>query len=236
LAVGVIAGNNAEFLAKIPADRPDYLMPLYILEYLPHGIIGLLLVAIMSAAMSTLSSAVNSLSAVSLEDMQGLGWKPKSAAGEIIWARGAALLWGLVILGLSAFAGDIADTVIEAINKVGSALYGPVLGVFLIAILRRNRSVIAINGGFFAGVALNIYLWLAQPQIFWMWWNVIGLLVTLGVAWALSALGGISAANDGDILPQAAGAASKAQIKITTMAMIFVTIAMMAIAFSMRLL
>lgn len=238
LAVGVIAVNDAQFLAKIPADRPDYLMPLYILEYLPHGIIGLLLVAIMSAAMSTLSSAVNSLSAVSLEDMQGLGWEPKNAGQEIVWARLAALVWGLIILGFSAFAGDIAATVIEAINKVGSALYGPVLGVFLMAICWRSRSVIAINGGFFAGVALNIYLWLAQPQIFWMWWNFIGLLVTLGAAWALSKLaksGSIGAANNGDILPEtphAEGAASIGQIKITTMAMIFLTMFMMAISFS----
>jgi hypothetical protein len=169
--------------------------------------------------------------------MEGLGLKPKNAGQEIIWARMAALVWGLIILGFSAFAGDIAETVIEAINKVGSALYGPVLGVFLMAICWRSRSVIAINGGFFAGVALNIYLWLAQPQIFWMWWNFIGLLVTLGAAWALSKLaksGSKGAANDGDILPEtpdAKDAASIGQIKITTMAMIFLTMFMMAISF-----
>ncbi|MEL6874231.1 MAG: sodium transporter, partial [Pseudomonadota bacterium] len=50
LAIGLVAANNSTFLAMIPADRPDYLMPFFILEFLPHGIIGLLLVAIMSAA------------------------------------------------------------------------------------------------------------------------------------------------------------------------------------------
>lgn len=186
LAIGVAAAANPDFLALIPSDRPDYLMPLFILEYLPHGIIGLLLIAIMSAAMSTLSSAVNSLSAVSIEDLAAFGWKAQSAKQEVMTARLAALFWGALILFFSAFAGDIADTVIEAVNKVGSALYGPVLGVFLMAILSRQRSARNINIGFLAGLFFNLYLWRFQPNLFWMWWNVIGLVVTVGAAWLLS--------------------------------------------------
>ena len=190
LAVGVIASGDSAFLALIPDDRPDYLMPFFILEFLPHGIIGLLLVAIMSAAMSTLSSAVNSLSAVTIADMKGFGLQLGNSRQEIRLARLLALFWGGLILYFSIYSGDISATVIEAINKVGSALYGPVLGVFLIAILWRRRTVLSSNIGFLAGVALNLYFWQFQPGLFWMWWNLIGLLVTLSVAILLSLASG----------------------------------------------
>ncbi|PHR19115.1 MAG: sodium transporter [Sphingopyxis sp.] len=186
LAIGVIATQNSAFLALIPQDRPDYLMPFFILEYLPNGIIGLLLVAIMSAAMSTLSSAVNSLSAVSMEDLRSFGFSASNPKLEVFVARFLALLWGGIILLFSVYSGDISATVIEAINKVGSALYGPVLGVFLIAILWKRRTVLSTNIGFMAGLLLNLYFWQFQPGLFWMWWNLIGLLVTLAVAIALS--------------------------------------------------
>ena len=188
LAVGVIAATNIDFLALIPQDSPDYLMPYFIIEYLPNGVIGLLLVAIMSAAMSTLSSAVNSLSAVTIEDLKSFGFHARDERRELVLARLLALLWGGLILFFSLYSGDISATVIEAINKVGSALYGPVLGVFLIAILWRRRTVLSTNIGFLAGLGLNLWFWQFQPGLFWMWWNLIGLLVTLTVAVALSLL------------------------------------------------
>jgi len=151
-------------------------------------VIGLLLVAIMSAAMSTLSSAVNSLSAVTIEDLKSFGFHARDERRELVLARLLALLWGGLILFFSLYSGDISATVIEAINKVGSALYGPVLGVFLIAILWRRRTVLSTNIGFLAGLGLNLWFWQFQPGLFWMWWNLIGLLVTLTVAVALSLL------------------------------------------------
>jgi len=190
LAIGVIASNNSAFLALIPADRPDYMMPFFILEYLPNGVIGLLLVAIMSAAMSTLSSAVNSLSAVTIEDLKSFGFHVRDERSELVLARLLALLWGGLILFFSLYSGDISATVIEAINKVGSALYGPVLGVFLIAILWKRRTVLSTNIGFLSGLCLNLYFWQFQPGLFWMWWNLIGLAVTLAVAIALSVAAG----------------------------------------------
>ncbi len=186
LIVGVVAFNDPELLAQIPADKPDYLMPIFIMQKLPHGIIGLLMVAILAAAMSSLSSTVNSLAAVSLEDLNELGWKRKDPKADVHWARGISIFWGLVILVLSAFGGSIASTVIEAINKVGSALYGPILAVFLIGMLDKRVGAPGVNAGLIIGMALNLYLWKYQPQIFWMWWNFIGLIVTASVAYGVS--------------------------------------------------
>ena len=182
LIVGVAFANDPELTARIPVDKPDFMMPIFILEHLPHGIIGLLLVAILAAAMSSLSSAVNSLAAVTLEDLAALGAKPATKKREVLWARGVSIFWGLVILVLSAFAGKIAPTVIEAINKVGSALYGPILAVFLFGMLGKKKGTAGVNVGLVAGVAFNLYLWKAHPEVFWMWWNFIGLVVTASVA------------------------------------------------------
>jgi len=200
LAVGIVAAGDSELLTQIPKEHPDYLMPLFILVYLPHGVLGLLLVAILSAAMSTLSSAVNSLSAVTMEDLASFGLKAQSKGQEVVFARLIALVWGAVILVCSAYAGDIAATVIEAVNKIGSALYGPVMAVFLIAILWKRRTILSTNIGFLSGVLLNLYFWQYQLGLFWMWWNLIGLLVTLAVAILLSlASGKMPLAVRGDV-------------------------------------
>ncbi|GAA6167740.1 sodium:solute symporter family transporter [Sessilibacter corallicola] len=177
LSVGVLALSSPEFLSKIPEGKPDFMMPVFIIEYLPNGLIGLLLVAILAAAMSTLSSTINSLSAVSIEDAQRLGLLKKGGNSEVLASRVIALFWGVLTLTLSIFAGNIAPTVIEAINKVGSALYGPILGVFLFAILTKKVSSLSINIGLTAGLVVNLIFWLAVKNVFWMWWNVIGFAV-----------------------------------------------------------
>lgn len=186
LIVGVAIASDPSLAAKIPADKPDYMMPIFIIEHLPHGIIGLLLVAILAAAMSSLSSAVNSLAAVTLEDLAVLGAKPAKKADEVRWARSVSIAWGITILIMSLFAGSIAPTVIEAINKVGSALYGPILAVFLLGMLGKRVNGSGASIGLLVGVAFNLYLWKAQPQVFWMWWNFIGLVLTSVVAYAVS--------------------------------------------------
>ncbi len=185
LVVGVLAWSDAGFMAQIPSDRPDFMMPVFIVEFLPNGVIGLLLVAILAAAMSTLSSTINSLSAVTLEDVNLLGIKPKSGKQEVMLSRSIALFWGLVVLLLSAFSGNIAATVIEAINKVGSALYGPILAVFLVGMLSKRVGSVAINIGMLTGVLVNVWMWKFAPNIFWMWWNFIGLIITAGVAYCV---------------------------------------------------
>ena len=232
LAIGVVAASNPEFLALVPADRPDYLMPLFIIEYLPNGIIGLLLIAILSAAMSTLSSAVNSLSAVSMEDLSTFGVRAKNSRQEVIFARLAALFWGSLILLFSAYAGDIADTVIEAINKVGSALYGPVLGVFLIAILAKRRSVIGTNIGFLTGVGLNLYFWQFQPQLFWMWWNFIGLIVTVGISFGIAAFTNRDVFT-ADPVPDFADSPTQAQTSVISIGLTLFVVVMTVLSLSL---
>lgn len=185
LIIGTLVFTTPDFLAKIPQDKPDLMIPIFIRDYLPHGVIGILLIAIFSAAMSSLSSAINSLSAASVEDLFNRKGQ-LSDAQYMRYSKYTALFWGLVCLGLSFFTGDIAKTVIEAINKVGSVFYGPIIGTFFSGIALKRVNAKGANIGILTGVGLNIYLWLFVPGLFWFWWNAIGAITTVLVAYLFS--------------------------------------------------
>lgn len=173
-------------IGSLEGKKADLMVPVFIINYLPNGIIGILIVAIMSAAMSTLSSTVNSLSAVTMEDFVKR-YKPNlSDAKYVMNSRLISLFWGLVCLGLAFFAGNIEGTVIEVINKVSSVFYGPILAAFVLAILTKKTHALGANIGIVVGVLFNMYLWLYVPEIFWFWWNAIGCLVTIAVAVVVS--------------------------------------------------
>lgn len=189
LVLGTLAITEPAFGNRIPADNPDLLVPLFIRDYLPAGLTGLLIVAIFSAAMSSVSSAINSLSAASVEDLYARG-RQLSDAQYMRASKYASLFWGALCIGLAFFTGNIAPTIIEAINKIGSVFFGPILAVFIAAIMLRRVSGFGANCGLLAGLLLNISLWLAVPQLFWFWWNVAGALATLAVALAVSRIEG----------------------------------------------
>ena len=173
-------------IGTLEGKKADLMVPVFIMKYLPNGIIGILIVAIMSAAMSSLSSTVNSLSAVTLEDFVKRFKPNMSDKSYVTYSRFLSIFWGLVCLFFAFFAGSIEGTVIEVINKISSIFYGPILAAFLLAILTKKTHALGANIGIVAGVAFNIYLWLYVPEIFWFWWNAIGCLLTMFVAYSVS--------------------------------------------------
>ncbi|MEO0471795.1 MAG: sodium:solute symporter [Bacteroidota bacterium] len=202
LAVGTFALQNPELMDSIAeiskqtlsaedlaSQKIDYdlLMPVFISEYLPHGIVGLLIIAILSAAMSSLSSAVNSLSAASVEDII-LRRRTVDERQKLNYSRYLTVFWGVVCVLLAFLGDEIDSTIIEAINKIGSVFYGPIVATFILAILTKRVHALAANAGLLAGVALNVFIWLSGIPIFWIWWNLIGAVMTLGVAWLVSLL------------------------------------------------
>ena len=69
---------------------------------------------------------------------------------------------------------------------MGSVFYGPILALFLLAVLSQTLKGRHVNLGLIAGVGTNIIVWLFVPEVFWFWWNVIGFVVTCSVAWVTS--------------------------------------------------
>jgi Na+/proline symporter len=131
---------------------------------------------------------LNSLSAVTMEDFLRVTGKELEKKQYVFWSRVAVLIWGIIIVVFSIYGGDIAPTVIEAVNKVGSVFYGPILAVFLLAILFKRVHSLGADIGLLTGVGVNLYLWLAVPQVFWLWWNFIGCAVTLTIGVVISAM------------------------------------------------
>ena len=189
LLIGSLLLQDSSFAAQVPESHPDYLVPIFIVRYLPHGIIGVLAVAIFAAAMSSLDSALNSLSAVTYKDIFEGYFRTKHGPQEALKiSKVLTIFWGLFCTGFAFAVGSISGTVIEAINKIGSAFYGPILATFLLGILTRTAAAAAVKWGILLGVGTNLTLWLAFPQVSWLWWNVIGFAITFGCGYGISSL------------------------------------------------
>ena len=114
--------------------------------------------------------------------------KPWSERRELIISRLITALWGVVTLIMAFFVGDIAGTVLEAINQIGSMANGSILAVFALGLLTtRTRGSGAITG-LLGGIVVNGLFWLFVPSVSWLWWNVIGFAVTFGTGFGLGTL------------------------------------------------
>ncbi|MCA0891949.1 sodium:solute symporter [Microbulbifer agarilyticus] len=187
VGIGVYAAQHPAFVSALPAtgQGPQYnlAVPLYMINALPVGLVGLSLVALFAAAMSSLDSVLNSLSATTMEDyvrrFHRGHWNPRK---ELVYSRGITAVWGVVTLVMAFYVGDIAPTVLEAINKVGSLANGPILAVFILGFLVQRVAGPQVIVGLSLGVAANGICWLTMPEISWLWWNVIGFFVTVVAA------------------------------------------------------
>ncbi len=177
----VFLDQNPEFKASLPQGHYDYLLPLFIVNYLPHGIIGFVLVGIFAAAMSSLDSALNSLSAATLKDLGENLPSIKEAIQKqfIFYSRLTTFVWGALCTLFAYLVGGVSTTVIEGINKIGSVFYGPFLAVFILGLLTRSATSTGVISGLFLGIFGNVLCWQFFPGISWLWWNVLGCIIAL---------------------------------------------------------
>jgi len=186
----VFLAGNPELRDAIPSEHYDYLIPLFIVNYLPHGIIGFILVGIFAAAMSSLDSAINSLSAATMKDLLVSSSKLNRVIQKrfIFYSRLTTLLWGSLCTIFAYLVGNVSSTVIEGINKIGSVFYGPFLAVFALGIVTKSAKGAGVIIGLFSGIVCNIFLWSFFPEISWLWWNVMGCILAFAVGIILSLL------------------------------------------------
>lgn len=206
----IVATTKAHYPAEYARNgiKPDLMIPVFITKYLPNGLIGILMIGIMSAAMSSLSSTINSLSAVTIEDF----FNNKHAMSEkryMFVSKALVLFWGTVCILAAYLFGDSQSTVIELINSISSLFYGPILAAFVIAIFFKKVNHIGMNvaiitsvsinlifkylpeivyilnkGHFYSG-SENIHTALAQinihhiPDLFWIWYNLTGFVIAV---------------------------------------------------------
>jgi SSS family solute:Na+ symporter len=178
VAVGAVFVHFPDLRDAVPDDHLDYLVPQFILLHIPTGLRALLFAAILAAAMSSLDSAINSLSASTMRDFVERG-RDLSERRILLFSKLTTVLWGLAITGFAFLVGNISSTVLEGINKIGSAFYGPILASFLIGVLSKRANATGIFVGVITGVGFNLFLWLNIKELFWMWWNLLGLLISI---------------------------------------------------------
>ncbi len=176
--------------------KADLMVPIFIVKYLPHGFIGILMIGILSAAMSSLSSTVNSLSAVTVEDFFNRGKEKLSEKRYMYISKTAVIFWGVVCIASSFLFGGSKSAVIEIINAIGSVFYGPVLVTFILAFFSKKVNHIGMNAGIILALLVNLIFSKTIQEmfhidlgidIFWIWLNFTGVIITLTVAYAVSA-------------------------------------------------
>jgi solute:Na+ symporter, SSS family len=152
---------------------------------MPHGIAGLLIAAILAAAMSNLSAALNSLSSSSMMDFY-VRFRPEaSEAGRLRLARLATVGWALVLFGLAVLALHRVGRVVEVGLQIASVAYGALLGVFLLGVLTKRANQSGAMVGMICGLATELYLW-GWSQVAFTWWVAIGTCVTFGIGYVCS--------------------------------------------------
>jgi SSS family transporter len=186
LAVGAAFMQQEALRAAVHAGRVDTLMPRFIELYLPSGVRGLLVAAILAAAMSSLDSALNSLSASTMRDFIE---HRVPEHRRVLAGRCTTLAWGVLITVFALAVGDLGGNVVEGINQVGAMFYGPLLAAFLAGALDRRARGPAVLAGVALGLTANLALVQALgAKVFWMWWNISGLVVAVLATMACSRL------------------------------------------------
>lgn len=193
VCIGAYIVTNPSFVQSLMVEGKAELnlaVPIFVLDNLPHGVIGLVIVALFSAAMSSLDSTINSLSATTSKDIyERLYVRGRWKINELKVSRSFTIFWGVVCIAFSFVAGEISDSVIESINKIGSTVNGPILALFMLGILTSRANGLGACTGLLAGFFGNLALWKFAPGISWLWWNVIGFVVAFAVGYVVSLAG-----------------------------------------------
>jgi solute:Na+ symporter, SSS family len=168
------------------SKESDYVFITFILQQLPHGLVGLLIAVILCATMSATAAALNALGSTTAVDFYRPLIRPDASDHHyVIATQVLTAVWGLVAIGVASFA-NLVENLIEAGNILGSVFYGSILGLFLVAFFLRNVRGSAV---FFAGIAAQglVFILFFTTGIGYLWYNAIGCAAVLLFAQILQA-------------------------------------------------
>jgi SSS family transporter len=190
-AVRTEALDLANRVTGEPSRDVNYIVPHFVLNYLPIGLAGLFIAAVMAAAMSSIAAELNSLSSVTVIDFYRRWVRPEATDAHFLTvSKAATAFWGLLACVVATYAATLGS-LIEVVNRFGSFFYGSILGVFLLAMVPFVKpwpAFIAMIAGMSAVATVTIF----APEISFLWHNVVGVGTVLIVGVVLSVLyGGI---------------------------------------------
>lgn len=171
---------------EIESNDKDYVFIYYILNYLPTGVIGLLIAVILSAAMSSTSSELNALATTTVVDIYKRNFAPDISEKKYLnMSRLFTLMWGMIAIFFAVNA-SLFENLIQAVNIIGSLFYGVILGVFAIAFLFPRIGGKATMWSILIVEPVVILLYFLDVkeviELEFLWLNPIGCLLMIGVA------------------------------------------------------
>ncbi len=172
----------------------DYVFLTFIINYLPTGVIGLLLAVILSAAMSSTASELNALGSTTMVDFYKRLFENKektNPTNDLKMSRIFTLIWGVVAI-VFAFMAHLAENLIELVNIIGSLFYGTILGIFLVAFFLKQVKGKAV---FIAAIITQIVIFSIEVlvragafKLSYLMYNVIGCLLVMLLAFFIQLL------------------------------------------------
>ena len=175
--------SMAEEVTGEPSRDVNYIIPRFVLNELPIGLAGIFIAAIIAAAMSSISSELNSLSTTSIIDFYRRWFRPEAGDAHYLKvSKVATAFWGVFACTVAVYAVSLGS-LIEVVNRFGSFFYGSILGVFLLAMVPRARGRGALLGLIAGMTVVGLVEW--RTEVAYLWLNVVGAGTVLGVGMLL---------------------------------------------------
>ncbi|OOQ60480.1 sodium:solute symporter [Mucilaginibacter pedocola] len=176
-AIAVIKQNNS----KANTDDTNYVFLTFVTQYLPQGLIGLLIAVIFLASMGSTASGLNSLASTTAVDIYKRIVNPNASDKSYVNAsRVATIFWGLFCIGMALYAGKIGN-LLEAVNLLGSYIYGTVLGVFVVAFFFKKIKGTPVFVAAVLSEAIICYMGY-KNTVAYLWLNPIGCFMVIILA------------------------------------------------------
>jgi len=176
-----IKGILAQAGVDPKSKESDYVFITFILQQMPHGLVGLLIAVILCATMSAMAATLNALGSTTAIDFYRPLIRPNASDHHyVIAAQALTAAWGLIAIGVASFA-SLVENLIEAGNILGSVFYGSILGLFLTAFFIRRVTGSAV---FFSALLAQmlVFILFATTNIGYLWYNFIGCAVVMILA------------------------------------------------------
>ncbi|MFY0690160.1 MAG: sodium:solute symporter [Cyclobacteriaceae bacterium] len=189
-----VRGEVKDLIVKVDSTietkDSDYVFLTFILNYLPHGLIGLLIAVILSAAMSSTSSELNALASTTSVDFYKRLFRTEGTdAHYLLASKGFTFLWGVLAI-FFAFLAKNSENLIEAVNIIGSLFYGTILGIFLVAFFFKRVGGTAVFIAALVAECVVIGCHFATTagyfKLAYLWYNAIGVVLTIVIALILN--------------------------------------------------
>ena len=170
---------------KADTNDTNYIFLSFVINYLPIGLIGLVLAAIFSASMSSTSAELNALASTTVIDIYKRVFKKDASDHHYVFvSKISTVLWGVYAIGFALFANKLGS-LIEAVNILGSIFYGTILGIFLVAFyFKKVKGTPTFIAAIIAEITVMCCFFFTD--IPFLWFNVIGCLLVIALALAIN--------------------------------------------------